>query len=249
MSSWETPHRPRRWGMRAAVWFVAVGILTALGYGQVRRYQVAMAPVWQEEGRTLYWHVRRTWHTFRPFTLVHELYARAEDKPTVLRFLDIRQGQTVADVGCGSGYFTLDLARAAGPTGQVFALDIQAESLAFFEERLARLGCERCAPIQTWQNEVSDAMLPPASTDVELIANLDFYSYKDLLSENVRMIQSCFAGLRPGGRAVVVQDLSINPGSRAEYIQANFEAAGFQTVDRHDFEEPSVLFVFRRPME
>lgn len=226
---------------------LAVTTFAGLGLGLARAHRSRMEPVWKEEGRILYWHVRRTFNDFRPNVLLHQLYARAEDRDTVFRFLALQPGERVADVGCGSGYYTFDLARAVGPDGQVLALDIQEDSVAFLQERLEFLGCEGCAPVRTWVSRADDAGLPEASVDVALLSNLDFYAFPDQLAENVRMLESCFRGLRPGGRAVVVQDLSVNRGSAADHIEAAFVAVGFERVDFHAFEEPSVLFVFRRP--
>jgi len=51
-----------------------------------------------------------------------------------------REGATVADIGCGPGYFTLPLARMVGPTGQVVALDLQPEMLERVRQRAERAG-------------------------------------------------------------------------------------------------------------
>ena len=225
---------------------VLAGILSS---SLVQRYHQEREALYLLEGKTLFHQVRRTYSVFRPKNLLHELYARAEDKPTVLRYLALEPGMNVADVGCGSGYFTMDLARAVGPTGSVVALDIQAPSVAFLDERWQLLGCAGCGSLRTWVSRVDDALIPASSVDVALMANLDFYSFQQQLPENTRMLESCFEGLKPGGHLVVVQDLSANTGTRAEYIQANFEAVGFRTEGQHTFTEPSVLFVFRRPLQ
>ena len=55
----------------------------------------------------------------------------------VLDVLAVRDGQTVADIGCGSGYFTVHLARRVGPKGRVFATDLQQEMLDLLKKKLA----------------------------------------------------------------------------------------------------------------
>jgi ubiquinone/menaquinone biosynthesis C-methylase UbiE len=70
------------------------------------------------------------------------------------RILDrlVREGQTVVDLGCGLGYFSLAMARLVGPRGRVIALDIQWEMLARARARARRRGLDgviefrRCAP-------------------------------------------------------------------------------------------------------
>src|SRR6476646_5826819 len=62
---------------------------------------------------------------------------REEEPSRAIAALKITPGQTVADIGAGSGYYTVRLADAVGPTGRVFATDIQPEMLALLRTRLA----------------------------------------------------------------------------------------------------------------
>ena len=64
----------------------------------------------------------------------------------------VKSGMNVADIGCGMGYFTLGLARLAGPEGKVIAVDLQERMLAALESRARRAGLaerivlHRCRP-------------------------------------------------------------------------------------------------------
>jgi len=58
----------------------------------------------------------------------------------VIRALAVRPGERVADIGAGSGYFTIRLARAVGPTGTIWAIDIAQELLDYIGARAAKEG-------------------------------------------------------------------------------------------------------------
>src|ERR1039458_9895939 len=58
----------------------------------------------------------------------------------VLGALAVRPGETIADVGAGTGYFSLPLAKAVGPEGKVYAVDAQAEMLSLLRQKLDAAG-------------------------------------------------------------------------------------------------------------
>src|SRR5690554_1427627 len=59
--------------------------------------------------------------------LMRESRQREEDCETLLKALGVQSGQTVCDMGCGNGFYTLPLAKLVGPEGKVLAVDIQPE--------------------------------------------------------------------------------------------------------------------------
>src|SRR5262245_48034410 len=78
----------------------------------------------------------------------------AEENPDrALDVLDIHSGATVADIGAGSGYFTVRLAARVGPSGTVYANDIQPEMLQILTRRLAQ---ERIGNVRLVQGSVDD---------------------------------------------------------------------------------------------
>ncbi len=223
----------------------AVG-LGLLGQHVQREYDRRERVVEIEAGRRLYWQVRRTVHVHEPYELLNQLHARAENADAVLAVLKLNPGEVVADVGCGAGFYTLDLAERVGPRGRVLGLDIQPESLVFLEERIASKGCQDCGNIELVHSRIDDPILPEASLDAMLMAHLDFYAYRPLLPENETMIERSAAALRPGGRLVVVQDMRPVPGGNEEAIVANFEEAGLAPDLVADFEDGTVLATFRK---
>ena len=93
-----------------------------------------------------------------------EIWDRRED---IIRALRLTPGQVVADIGAGTGYFSVRLARAV-PEGQVFAVDIQPEMLAIIEARRASLGVTN---VDTVLGQIDDPALPAGEVDLILIVD------------------------------------------------------------------------------
>ena len=106
-------------------------------------------------------------------------------------------GQTVADVGAGSGYFTVRLAARVGKQGRVYANDLQPEMLKMLAARLAR---ENVPNVTLIPGAVDDVRLPPSSTDLVLMVDV----YHEF-SEPQKMLRSIRAALKPGGRLVLLE--------------------------------------------
>src|SRR5262245_10940904 len=84
-----------------------------------------------------------------------------EEAPeTAIRALKIPKGASVADIGAGSGYMTMLLSAAVGPTGRVYANDLQPQMLEMLRRRLAAKKIENVTLVQ---GDVDDPRLPPAS--------------------------------------------------------------------------------------
>ena len=121
----------------------------------------------------------------------------AWQKPeAVVAALGLRPGQTACDVGAGPGYFTLRLARAVGPGGRVFAVDVEPKILDALRERLAAAKVRNVTPVLALAD---DALLPPAACDVVLI--VDTYHH---FPERPAYLRRLSAALKPGGRIVNV---------------------------------------------
>jgi SAM-dependent methyltransferase len=94
---------------------------------------------------------------------------REGEAETVLRLVAIAPGQTVADIGAGSGYYTMRLSPAVGPSGRVFATDI----IPTYLDRLARRVKEAgLTNVQLILGDPDNARLPPASTDTVLMVHM-----------------------------------------------------------------------------
>jgi len=110
--------------------------------------------------------------------------------------LDLREGNTVVDLGSGAGYFALKLAPAVGERGQVLAVDLRRLSLFFLRTRALLRGEHN---IHVIVGEKDDPRLPSGTVDAVLICN----TYHEF-SDPELMLNHVFRSLRPGGRLVVV---------------------------------------------
>lgn len=116
----------------------------------------------------------------------------------LLQALDLKPGMVVADIGAGSGYFSWRMAQKVGPTGKVYAEDIQQEMLDLLAAQMKKH--DVAAIVEPLLGTVQDPKLPPDSTDLILL--VDVYHELDFPFE---MTRSMIKGLKPGGQLVLVE--------------------------------------------
>ncbi len=153
----------------------------------------------------------------------------SEERPKLaLQLLGIQPGMVVADVGAGSGYYTAMLARQVGPSGKVFASDIQPGMI----ERLnARLRREKIRNVETFLATETAARLPPSSCDLILLVDV----YHEF-SQPQAMLRNLRAALKPGGRLVLLEfreedpKVPIRPEHKmsVDEVRAELEPEGFR---------------------
>jgi len=147
----------------------------------------------------------------------------------VIRIIGLNGGETVADVGAGTGYFTQVLSRAVGPQGKVFAIDIEPEMLEYIDQRedLGR------AEIVTVQADPDDPKLPDGEVDVILVVNT--WHHIDGRTEYLKKLRRA---LDTEGRVVVIDwregelPMGPPPGSKLsrDAVVAEFEGTGWSLV-------------------
>jgi ubiquinone/menaquinone biosynthesis C-methylase UbiE len=123
--------------------------------------------------------------------------AQEENPDGALDALAIRAGMVVADVGAGTGYMSLRLARRVGTSGKVYANDIQPEMLRRLRENAAKAGL---ANIETVQGEEADPKLPADRMDLVLLVDV----YHEF-SKPRQMIDKIRESLKPDGRLVLLE--------------------------------------------
>src|SRR5262250_1992668 len=88
---------------------------------------------------------------------------RSQQPERVIAALNLKPGDRVADLGAGGGYFTFRLADAVGPTGRVFAVDVDDDMLAYLRDRVA---AESRVNVQVVRAEPDDPQLPDGRIDL-----------------------------------------------------------------------------------
>ena len=122
---------------------------------------------------------------------------KEERTDLLLPALKLKPGDAVADIGCGSGYYTRRLAKAVGTNGVVFAVEIQQEMLDLLTNKLAT---EKIFNVKPVLGTITDPKLPRAAVDVILM--VDVYHEFDHPFE---MVEAMCQSLKPGGRIVFVE--------------------------------------------
>jgi FkbM family methyltransferase len=120
-----------------------------------------------------------------------------EEKPSkLLELLALKKGEAVADIGAGSGYHALRIAKLVGD-GKVYAVDIQPEMLALVRQRAKKQGLGN---VVTVEGAVSDPKLPAGQVDVVLLVDV----YHEF-SHPYEMMEKIVQALKPGGRVAFVE--------------------------------------------
>lgn len=173
----------------------------------------------------------------------------------VIRELALKPGNTVVDLGCGSGYFTLKLSPAVANSGHVIAEDIRTLPLAFLWVRAAEIGGHN---VKVVVGETTNPHLPKR-VDAVLVSNT-YHEFADAHS----ILAHVYASLVPGGLVVII-DRQPNPSmaaptGEAEHeissaqVQNDLRQANFEVIKRDDhfiehdpYGENWWMIVARRP--
>lgn len=154
----------------------------------------------------------------------------------VVAALGLKRGDTVADVGAGTGYFVPHLSEAVGSSGTVFAADVEPDMVVYLRERADSEGLTNVIPVLC---SYDDPRLPPASTDLVLFVNT-WHHVGDRVDYAKRLRDDVAAG----GRLVLVdygkdEDRPHGPPPEhclsPEEAIAELEKAGWFLSKRHDF--------------
>lgn len=145
----------------------------------------------------------------------------------VIALLELSPGMVVADIGAGTGYFMPHLARAVGPNGKVWALDVEPDMVRYLRARARK---HKLDNVNARAVAADDPQLPPASVDRVLI--VDTWHH---LGKRVDYARKLRAGLRPNGKLIIVDftlDAKRGPPRKhrlaPETILKELEAAGFK---------------------
>ena len=158
--------------------------------------------------------------------------------------LGLRQGDEVADLGAGSGYFTMRLAHAVGPAGKVYAADVDPKMLDYITQRAQK---EQLDNIQTILADPNDPKLGSRSVDMIFICDTLHH-----IANRSKYYPLLVRALRPGGRLVNIdfqkRKLPVGPPEEMKIDKKacikEIEAAGFHFVEEPDILKYQYFLVF-----
>lgn len=167
--------------------------------------------------------------------LEREERKRLEQPEKVLDLLKLTPGNMVADIGAGTGYYSLRLAKRVGPQGRVLATDIQPEMIARLRANMKKADISNIDPVVCTP---TDAKLPSGTLDLVLMVDV----YHELANPEETMAQVRRA-LKPDGRLVVIEyrgedpTVPIKPEHKMTLTQIREELTpmGFHIQETFDF--------------
>jgi len=171
----------------------------------------------------------------------------AEEHPdAALDAIGIAKGSTVADIGAGVGYMSWRLGERVGPTGKVYANDIQPKMLELLRQNMQQ---RKLTNVETVLGTIDDPKLPPAAIDLVLMVDV----YHEF-SEPQRMIRHIRESLKPDGRMVLLEYRAEDPNVpiRPEHkmtiaqVKAEVEPEGFRLDQTLETLPRQHILIFRK---
>jgi len=147
----------------------------------------------------------------------------------VMDILGIVPGKTVADIGAGSGWFTVRAARRVKPAGLVYAVDINPEAVRYIQKRVISEGI---ANVRTILSKPEDPLLPVASIDAVLLLK----TYHEV-ADPVALLKNLHAALRPQARIGIIDrnGNGENHGVSRNTVVQELGQAGYRLIGKYDF--------------
>jgi SAM-dependent methyltransferase len=147
----------------------------------------------------------------------------------VMDILDISAGKTVADVGAGSGWFTVRAARRVTETGSVYAVDINPEAVRYIDNRARKEGLHN---VKTVLSKSDDPQLPADKIDSVLLLK----TYHEI-DKPVALLRNLRASLRSGAKVGIIDrdGNGEDHGVAREVVVKEAAEAGYVLLAQHDF--------------
>lgn len=153
----------------------------------------------------------------------------AEEHPDdAIAALNLKPGMVVGDVGAGTGYMSLKMAKKVGPSGKVYAEDVQPEMLRMLRENASKA---KVANVETVLGNEADPKLPAGQLDLILLVDV----YHEF-SQPQKMLRAMRESLKPDGRLVLLEyrkedpNVPIRPEHKmsVQEVKTELEAEGFR---------------------
>lgn len=162
----------------------------------------------------------------------------------VISALDLEPGDRVADLGSGSGYFTLRLAQAVGPTGKVYAVDVDAQINDYLRERVNSAGFDN---VEVILGRPENPLLPDG--EIDLLLTVNTYHHIQERPSYFRKVQTDLAS---DGRVAIVDfdgrkgwfvRLMVHSVPKQEMV-AEMRGAGYRLDQDLDFLDRQSFLIF-----
>jgi SAM-dependent methyltransferase len=189
-------------------------------------------------------HSRHSFRDAEKWSQVFDDPARDEwQKPDeVIRALKLAPEALVADIGAGTGYFAVRLARAV-PKGRVYGVDAEPDMVRYLNQRAQKEGLANLTAVPA---KPADPSLP---APVDLVILVDTYHH---VPDRERYFRELKKALKPGGRLAIVDftlDSPVGPPKRAripaDRVKQELARAGYALVEEHGFLPNQYFLVFR----
>ena len=147
----------------------------------------------------------------------------------VMDLLGIKHGSTVADLGAGSGWFTVRASARVGGTGTVFAEDINPDAIHYIDARMQK---EKLGNVKTVLGTPDDPKLPPQSVDAVLMLKV----YHEIAHPQA-LLAKLKPALKPGAKIGIIDrnGNGADHGLNEDLVKREMKQAGFKVVGRYDF--------------
>lgn len=140
-------------------------------------------------------------------------YHMFSDPVKNIGYLDIKDGMAVADIGAGSGYYTVEVARKVGSNGRVYAIDVQKDILDRVKNNAATLGIRNIEIVLANAEKIGGTKLRENCVDRIVASNILFQiDQKDDFVLEMRRI------LKPGGKVLIIDWASSNPAGEKHLV-------------------------------
>ena len=167
---------------------------------------------------------------------------RAGEAERVMNLLGVKAGLAVADIGAGSGYYTVRLARRVAPTGHVYAEDVVPEYLERLSRRVASEGL--AGSVTVVRGDPHDPRLPPGSLDLALLVHM----YHEV-QQPYGLLWNLGPALRPGAKVGIIdaRKQTAAHGTPPDLLRCELAAVGYRETGSYDLQEGTYLAVFTPP--
>ena len=146
----------------------------------------------------------------------------------VMDALSITRGKTVADIGAGSGWFTVRAAQRVTAAGMVYAVDINPQAIEYIDKRVQKAKLNN---VKTILNKPDDPGLPPDSIDAVLLLK----TYHEV-ADPVVLLRNLRSSLKPGARVGIIDrdGNGTDHGIHKEIVLREADQAGYRLLKEHD---------------